>query len=68
MNEFRLDRSAFKAQSIKEAAVHSTHYKKLTWQERLRIADYLNSVAFDYDINCPPRMDRTKFSTRCLKK
>lgn len=66
MDEFMLDRSAFKAQSIQEMAIHSEEYKKLTWQERLRIADYLNSIAFDYDINCPPRMDRTKFSTRRL--
>lgn len=66
MKEFKLDRSAFKAQSIKEAAVHSEHYKNLSWQERLQISYYLNSVAFNYVIDCPPRIDKKKFSTRSL--
>ena len=35
-----------------------------TLAERLRVAMYLNSVAFNFDINNPPRMDRTVFSCR----
>ena len=67
MNSFKLDRTAFKGQTLEEASNHVEHYKKLSWQERLKIAAYLTSVAFNYDMNNPPRMDRTKFSTKSLK-
>jgi len=66
MSEYRLDRNAFKAQSLKEAADHVSVYKKMTWQELLKVAAYLNSVAYNYDLNNPPRLDRTKFSARSL--
>ena len=68
MQPFKLERSVFKAQTVEEAANHSEYYKILTWQERLRIAFYLNSVAFNYDINNPPKMDKTKFMTRSRNK
>ena len=66
MEKFRLDRTAFKAQTLEEAAQHSEYYKKLTWQERLQIANYLNSVAYNYDLNNPPKMDKTKFSVKSI--
>lgn len=62
MNRFKLDRSASKAQTLQEeAADHTAEYKKLSWLERLEIAVYLNSVAYNFDVNNPPSMDRTKF-------
>jgi len=61
MNRFKLDRSVSKPQTLQEAADHATEYKKLSWQERLEIAAYLNSVAYNFDVNNPPSMDRTKF-------
>ena len=68
MCAYRLDRTAFKAQTAKEAsASHAEHYKKLSWQERLRIANYLNSIAFNFPEDNPPRLDRTKFSVRARK-
>jgi hypothetical protein len=66
MSSFKLDRTAFKAQPMKGAASHAIEYKKLSWQDRLMVAGYLNSVAYNYDINNPPRMDRTKFSAKFL--
>ena len=66
MDSFKLDRTAFKAQTIAEAANHAKEYQKLSWQERLKVAAYLNSSAFNFDINNPPRMDRTKFSTKSI--
>jgi hypothetical protein len=68
MSEYRLDRTAFKAQTAKEAADHSSYYKTLTLEERLDIVDYLNSIAYDYPLNNPPKMDRTAFSMRSRKK
>ncbi len=60
---YRLDKTAFKAQTAEQATKsHAEFYKTLTWQERLRIANYLNSIAYNYLENKPPRLDRTKFS------
>ncbi len=61
---FRLDRNAFKAHTAKEAAAHSQYYMQISWQERLHIAAYLNSVAYNYDLANPPRMDKTAFKKR----
>lgn len=61
MSIFKLDRTAFKAHSMTDASDHAHFYQKKSWQERLRIAAYLNSVAFNYPIDNPPTMDRTKF-------
>jgi hypothetical protein len=64
MSDYRLDRTAFKAQTAEEASNHTQYYKQLTWQERLKIANYLNSIAFNFPENSPPRMDKTKFKAR----
>jgi hypothetical protein len=66
MSSFKLDRTAFKAHTLKEASSHADVYKKLSWQERLKIAAYLNSIAFNYNIGTPPRLDRTKFSAKSI--
>lgn len=49
-----------------EGSDQKKYYQQLTWQERLSIAAYLNSVAYNYDPDFPPRMDRTKFSAKSL--
>ena len=68
MAPYRLDRTSFKAQTAKEAPKsQAAYYKTLTWQERLRIANYLNSVAYGYPANNPPRLDKTAFSVRSGK-
>ena len=67
MSDFKLDRTTFKAQTATEASNHKAYYASLTWQERIKIAAYLNSVAFDYDFNNPPRMDKTICSPKSRK-
>ncbi len=67
MSSFRLDRTKFKAHTADEASDHATYYQSLTWQERLKIANYLNSIAYNYPEDNPPRLDRTKFSVRSRK-
>jgi hypothetical protein len=64
VSNFRLNRSAFKAHTALEAANHAAYYKKLSWQERLQITAYLNSIAYNYPLNDPPRIDKTKFSAK----
>ena len=68
MNSYPLDRTAFKAQTAEEAVKgQAAYYKSLTWQERLRIANYLNSIAYNYPENKPPKMDKTVFKIRSRK-
>jgi hypothetical protein len=65
MSSYRLDRTAFKAQTAEQASKnHTDYYRSLTGQERLRIANYLNSVAYNYPENEPPGMDKTAFKIR----
>lgn len=61
---YKLDRNSFKARTVEEAADHSSYYKDLTWQERLRIAIYLNSIAFHLVDKPEPKMDKTVFTFR----
>ncbi len=64
MSIYRLDRTVFKAQTANEASHHADYYKRLTWQERLGITSYLNSIAYNYPQNKPPRIDKTKFKPK----
>ena len=57
--EFRLDRTSFQAMTLEEADKAMSDYSHLTWQERLAVASYLNSVAYNFPLNDPPVMDRT---------
>jgi hypothetical protein len=68
MSFFKLDRTAFKAQTAKEAADHIAYFNKLSWIERLRVSAYLNSIAFNYPQDRPPQMDKTKFAVKSRDK
>jgi len=63
--DYRLDRTAFKAQTFEEEQQSKT-FAEETYIERLKISFYLNSVAYNFDINNPPRLDKTVFSMRKL--
>ena len=68
MATFRLDKTKFKAQTTAEAGNHKIYYQSLSWQERLKIAAFLNSQAFNYPPDKPPIMDKTKFRARSRNK
>ena len=52
-------------QTVDEATKNQAeYYRSITWQERLLIANYLNSIAYNYPEIEPPRMDKTVFSMR----
>ena len=61
-NQYRLDRNQFSILSYKEADRAISDYSQLSWQERFRIHQYLNSIAYAYASQEPPRMDKTIFS------
>ena len=61
---FRLDRTAFHAGTHAEAEAYHRQQQPATMADRLRAAQYLNSVTFNFDLHNPPRLDRTAFSCR----
>jgi hypothetical protein len=67
MKPGRLDRTAFKHQTLEEAAHNFEYWKKQSYTKRLEAANYLNSVAYNFDINNPPKMDKTYFKIRKRK-
>lgn len=62
--EFRLDRTAFHLGNHREIERYHISCQAESIIDRLRAASYLNSVAFNYDLNSPPQLDRTAFTTR----
>ncbi len=60
MAEFKLDRTAFQMGSHQKPNV--VDWKKKSYAERMHTAAYLNSVAYNYPMDSPPKLDRTIFS------
>ena len=64
MKPYKLDRFAFKMQTAEEAANNYNYWITKSPEERLKAAFYLNSIAYNFDINNPPRMDKSFFQVR----
>ena len=60
--KYRLDKTAFRAMTVQEADDYMRDYRKYNWKERLKISYYLTSLAYCFDINNPPKMDKTVFT------
>ncbi|MBC7826804.1 MAG: hypothetical protein H7122_03585 [Chitinophagaceae bacterium] len=60
--KYRLDKTAFKAMTFREADDEMRNYHNHSAEERLEIALYLTSIAYKFDMNNPPRMDKLIFS------
>lgn len=61
---YRLDKTAFKAQTYQEADDNTGYWKTQTPVERLKAAWYLISCAYNFPLDSPPRIDKTAFSMR----
>lgn len=62
--KYKLDQTAFQARNASEQVNYGKEHQKFTWQERMRIHQYLNSIAYGYDLDNPPRMDKTFFQIK----
>jgi hypothetical protein len=63
MSELKMDRTAFWAGKMNDQTERNrVFWSKKTLDERLAAAAYLNSIAYGYPLDSPPRMDRTVFS------
>ena len=58
----KMDKTVFSAYKKEEEPNDFLFWQTKSVAERLRAAAYLNSVAYNYDINNLPRMDKTVFS------
>ena len=66
---FRLDRTAFRAQSFEEAERYTREFwRSKTVEERLCAAHFLIMTSYGFDPENPPRMDKTAFSYRKFEK
>ena len=61
-DSFKLDRTVFQAMTAKEADKYQRDYSNETIEKRLEIAFYLTSIAYDFDMENPPRIDKSVFS------
>jgi hypothetical protein len=67
MKPGKLDRTAFKHQTLEEASHNLEYWKKQSYKKRFEAANYQNSVAYNFDVNNPPRADKTFFKMRQRK-
>ncbi|MEO8853997.1 MAG: hypothetical protein ABI359_09465 [Ginsengibacter sp.] len=66
-NEFKLDRMAFKMYHNSETQNNFLFWQSQSLEDRLKAANYLNSVAYNFSLNDPPKLDRTYFKIRSRK-
>jgi len=66
-SEFKLDRRVFKMYHSCENQNNFLFWQSQSLEERLKAANYLNSVAYNFFLNGPPKLDRTYFKIRCRK-
>lgn len=68
MADFKLDRTAFKISTFKEADAVSMFGKEVLYIERLRQAYFLISQAYGFSMSDQPRLDRKYFTSRKLNQ
>ncbi len=64
MKSGKLDKTVFKYQTLEEASNNLKYWKNQSYRERLVAANYLNSVAYNFDVNNAPRLEKTYFKIR----
>lgn len=63
MSETRMDKTAFWAGKMSQQTERNrVFWESKTLNERLAAAAYLNSIAYGYPLDSPPRFNRTVFS------
>ena len=67
MAEYKLDRTVFKMQHTKDSNNNFNFWKSKSIEERLKASNYLNSVAYDFPTDNPPKIDRTFFKIKKRK-
>lgn len=66
MADYKLDRTAFKIMTFKEADTANVFDKDISYSERLSQAYYLISQAYRFSMTDQPKLDKSCFSSRKL--
>jgi len=66
MADYKLDKTAFRINTLEEADASNVFNKNVSYAERLRQAYYLISKAYGFSMNNQPKMDKGYFSSRKL--
>lgn len=66
-DSFRLDMTAFHMCTQEETERYHARNQPATFADRLKAAAYLNSTAFRYDVNTPPRWTALLFQLENTK-
>jgi hypothetical protein len=64
MADFKLDKTAFRMMSFKEADDANIFDQSVPYEERLRQAYYLISQVYGFDLASPLRLDKTCYSEK----
>lgn len=67
MMKLKLDRSAFSALSLEEADKQMRQHQHFSVKERIELMNYLNSIAYNYPLANPPKMEKIFSGARNLK-
>jgi hypothetical protein len=67
MADYKLDRTAFKMYHTNDAKNNFEYWRNKSVEERLKAANYLNSISFNFPINEPPKLERNYFKIRTRK-
>ena len=60
----KLDRNAFKTYNFSTQAKEADNYKEYNFSQKIEVFNYLQSVAYNFELNNYPKMDKTLFSSR----
>lgn len=61
---FKLDRNFSTSGKLKDSKKESEHYRNMTFEERAKVFAYLQSVAYNFELGNPPRLDKSIHSMR----
>jgi hypothetical protein len=64
LSMFKFDRTYSRSGNIQTFVKESDHYKGFTREELTKVFLYLQSVAYNYNLNHPIKMDKTVYSSR----
>ena len=61
---FKLDKNYHKTYNLKDSRREIDNYKDWGLEEKLKVFAYLQSVAYNFKLGSPPRMDKAVHSCR----
>jgi hypothetical protein len=64
---YKLDKTKFKGMTVEEANITATTNSSQSLIDNFKLAMYLNSIAFNFDLNSPPKLNKSQFTAIARK-